>query len=50
MLDGGQLFYTVVTFRVSSTSRRREVYIGHARLCVSVCPSPHSHTIARTRM
>ena len=39
-----------VTFRVSR--RRREMYIGHTRLCVyvSVCPSPHSDTIARTRM
>jgi len=32
--------------------RRREMYCGHARLCVclSVCPRPHAHTIARTRM
>ena len=36
--------------------RRREMYIGHGRLCVcpyvcvSVCPSPHAHTTARTRM
>ena len=31
---------------------RGEMYIGHDRLCVcvSVCPSPHSHTTARTRM
>jgi len=28
--------------------RRREMYIGHARLCVSACPSPHAHTAART--
>jgi len=35
-----------VTFRVSR--RRCEMYIGHARLCV--CPSPHSHTTARTGM
>jgi len=26
---------TVITFRVSR--RRREMYCGHARLCVSVC-------------
>ena len=42
----------VTTSRVSH--RRREMYCGHARLCVrvcvSVCPRPHSHTIARTRM
>jgi len=40
----------VITPRVSR--RRREMYIGHARLCVcvcvSVCLSPHSHTTART--
>ena len=24
------------------------MYIGHARLCV--CPSPHTHTTAHTRM
>jgi len=35
-----------ITFRVSR--RRREVYIGHARL--SVCPSPQSHTTPRTRV
>jgi len=28
--------------------RRREMYSGHARLCV--CPSSHVHTTARTRM
>jgi len=34
-------------FRMSR--RLREMYIGHARL--SVCPSPHAHTItARTRL
>jgi len=27
-----------------------EMYIGHARLCLSVCPSPHDHTTARTQM
>ena len=39
----------IVTFCVSR--RRREKYIGYARLCVclcvcclSVCPSPYSHT------
>jgi len=38
--------YLLITFRVSC--RRREMYSGHARLCVclSVCPSPHSHTTA----
>jgi len=32
--------------------RLREMYCGHARLCVclSVCPRPHGYTIARTRM
>lgn len=25
------------------------MHFGHARLCVSVCPSPHSHTTALTR-
>ena len=40
----------VITFRVSR--RPREMYCGHARLCVSlcVCLRPHAHTIARTRM
>jgi len=28
--------------------RRREMYCGHARLCV--CPRPHDYIIARTRM
>jgi len=44
--------YHVITFRVSR--RRREMYCGHARLCVCVCvcvcPRPHAYTIARTRM
>jgi len=41
-------------FRVRRS--RGEMYIGHGRLCaclsvcLSVCPSPHSHTAARTRM
>jgi len=34
------------TFRVSRTGR--EMYCGHAGLCV--CPRPHAHIIARTRM
>ena len=34
----------VVTFRMSR--RRREMYIGHACLCV--CPRPHAHTTVRT--
>ena len=42
----------IITFRVGR--RRREMYCGHARLCVSVrvsvCPRPHAYTIARTRM
>jgi len=42
----------IVTYRVSR--RQREMYCGHARLCVSVCvsecPRPHAYTIARTRM
>jgi len=45
-----------LTFRMSR--RPREMYCGHARLCVclcvcvclSLCPRPHTHTIARTRM
>ena len=45
--------FSVITFRVSR--RRREMYIGHARMCLTVsvcavCPSPHSHTTARTQM
>ena len=44
--------YLFITFRVSR--RPREMYCGHARLCVcvcmSVCPRPHAHTIARTQM
>ena len=40
----------VITFHVSR--RRREMYSGHARLCVCVsnCPRPHAHTTARTWM
>jgi len=40
----------LITFRVSR--RPREMYCGHARLCVClcVCPQPHAYTIARTRM
>jgi len=43
-----------ITFCVSR--RRRKMYCGHARLCVcvsvclSVCPRPYAHTIARTGM
>jgi len=39
-----------VTFRISR--RRREMYCGHARLCVclSVCQRPHAYNIARTGM
>jgi len=40
----------LLTFSVIRGKRRfrvrrsgSEVYIGHGRLCVSVCPSPHSH-------
>ena len=45
----------IVKFRVKRS--RGEMYTGHGRLCVrvsvcrvcvSVCPSPHSHTTART--
>jgi len=39
---------SLITFRVRRS--RGEMYIGHGRLCVFVCPSPHSHTTARTRM
>ena len=40
----------VITFRVSR--RRREIYSGHARLCLSVCLTVprRSNTTARTRM
>jgi len=38
--------HNVVAFRLSR--RRRDMYCGHARLCV--CPRPHAHTVARTRM
>jgi len=42
----------LITFRVRLN--RGEMYSGHARLCVRVCvsvsPSPHAHTTARTRM
>jgi len=44
----------LITFRVSR--RPREMYCGHSPLCVwlcvclSVCPRPHAHTIARTRL
>ena len=37
---------SVITFRVSR--RPREMYCGHARLCV--CLRLHAHTIASTRM
>jgi len=40
----------LITFHVSHSWRK--MYCGHARLCVClfVCPWPHTHTIARTRM
>jgi len=38
----------LITFRMRR--RRGEMYIGHRRVCLSVCPSPHSHTATRTRM
>jgi len=46
-----QYSFFVITFRVSRRPAR-EMYCGHARLCVClcVCPRPHAHTIARTRM
>ena len=39
-----------ITFCVSR--RRCKMSCGHARLsvCLSVCPRPHAHTTARTRM
>jgi len=45
--------FPVITFRVRHS--RGEIYIGHGRLCVcmSVCPSHHSHTrltITRTQV
>jgi len=41
---------TIITFRQSR--KRREMYCGHARLfaCLCVCPRPHAHIIARSRM
>jgi len=44
------VLYKFITFRVRRS--RGEMYIGHGRLCVfvPVCPSPHSHITARTRM
>jgi len=41
--------YSVITFGVRRS--RGEMYISHGHLCVclSVCPSPHSHTTAWTR-
>jgi len=40
------MFTGLITFRVNR--RRREMYCGHARLCV--CLRPHAYTIARTLM
>jgi len=48
------LWSLVITFLVEQSWG--EMYIGHGSLCVymsvcvSICPSPHSHTTARTRM
>ena len=44
------LIIFIVTFRMRD--RRGEMYIGHGLLCIcmSVYPSLHSHTTARTRM
>jgi len=46
-----QLYYvfSIITFRVR---HRGEMYVSHGRMavCVFLCPSPHSHTTARTRM
>ena len=42
----GVITVNIFTFRVSR--RRREMYCGHQRLCV--CPRPHVHTTARTRV
>jgi len=41
---------SLITFRVSR--RPREMYCGHARLCVcvSVRGCMHAHTVARTQM
>jgi len=36
----------MITFPVRRS--RGEMYVVHGRLCV--CPSPHSHTTAQTRM
>jgi len=46
--QGGDHFGHCFTYCVSR--RRREMYTGHRRLCVSVCPSAHSRTNAWTRM
>jgi len=48
-------WYSIVTFRVSHRHRRREMYIGHVRLCdvcvcLRVCPRPHAHPTARSQM
>ena len=40
--------YVFVTFRVSR--RLHKMYIGHARVCLSVCAFLHFHTTAQTRM
>ena len=41
-------FYRHSLYRVRRS--RGEMYIGYGRSCLCVCPSPHYHTIARTRM
>jgi len=38
----------VITFRM--IRRRRNMYMGHARLSVCVCPRPHAHNTAQTQM
>ena len=40
IVDTSVVFRHLITFRVSR--RRREMYCGHARLCV--CPRPHAYT------
>jgi len=44
-----QRYNQVITFRVSCRTTRN-VYWSQLSVCLSVCPLPHSHTTAWTRM
>jgi len=52
LLDDWWVIMTVViiTFCVMHLHSRGKMYSGHGHLCLSVCPLPHSHTTAQTRM